>query len=65
MDEIYDDWRIAPPGELTPEEIAERAAIERAAHLAKKRGERPPVAWPYTPEEISMENLAVEDLMGE
>lgn len=61
MDDVYSGYYPDPPdGELTPEEIAERAAIERAAHLAKKRGERPPVAWPYAPDEISVEDLAVE-----
>jgi hypothetical protein len=62
MDEIYADWRQPPDGELTPQEIAARAAIEREIHLRKKRNERGPAVWPpVEPDEIRLKDLRVDE----
>jgi hypothetical protein len=48
----------------TPEEIAKRAAIERAAHFAKRRGERGPQVRPGPPAitEVRVDEIQIEEL---
>lgn len=61
MDDLYAGYFDTPPDEPTPAEIAERAAVERQLHFARKLKERPPHQEPYEVEEIKIGELKEDD----